>query len=179
MNDYLYHGTSRQSASTILEQGFDLSRQLWGRGWGNGVYLSLSEEFAGTWGHTIVVCQLQKGTRLLWHDAYDQGVIKYLKKEFGAAIAKPDFWKELPSNKQLTKSELVNLWRFLTKKFYQNPGRFKKGGYQKLANNYSRIYQQLRYHGFQGVGSKDPQWPEVMIFNPSLVLPQHIMKADS
>ena len=179
MSADLYHGTNEESAKAILQAGFNLNQEMWGRGWGHGVYLSLTKAFARTWGNTVIVCQLKRGTPILWHAPYDPKVIQYLKKEFGASITKPDFWKELPSNKQLTKSELINLWRFLTEKFYQNPRRFKKGGYRKLAKNYSRIYQQLKYHGFQGVGSKDPQWPEVMIFNPSLVTPVSVHKLKS
>ena len=171
MTTDLYHGTSKRSASAILRKGFNLRRQVWGRGWGNGVYLSGTAKFATTWGPVLLRCQMKSGTRILWHDSYEVKVINYLKKEFKYDISKPDFWKHLPANKQLTKNELINLWRYLTEKCYQHPNRFKKGTYEHLAKNYSRIYQQLRLHQFQGVGNRDVQWPEVLVFNPSQVVP--------
>ncbi len=165
----LYHGTSKESAADILKRGFNLDNHTWGRGWGQGVYLSLDAEFASIWGSVIIRCQLLPNTRILWHDNHDPKVIDYLKKEFKKDITRPDFWKVLPVNKQLTKNELVNLWRYLVHRYYQHPRRFKKEGYQVLVRNYSRIYKQLRLHQFHGVGNRDVQWPEVLLFNPSRV----------
>lgn len=167
----LYHGTSKESAADIIKRGFNLDNHAWGRGWGQGVYLSLDAGFASIWGPVIIRCGLLPNTRILWHDNHDPKVIDYLKKEFKKDISRPDFWKHLPANKQLTKNELINLWRYLTEKCYQHPNRFKKGAYEHLAKNYSRIYQQLRLHQFQGVGNRDVQWPEVLVFNPSQVVP--------
>ncbi|MEA1981109.1 MAG: hypothetical protein U9N54_09070 [candidate division Zixibacteria bacterium] len=40
-----------------------------------------------------------------------------------------------------------------------------------LQESYSRIYDQLKYHGFDGVGFSDSEWPEILLFNPSKANP--------
>ena len=70
-----YHGTDAQYAWSIMTHGFSLVNERWGRGWGNGMYLSGTGDFASTWGRIIIRCQLQSGTRLLWHEDYDRKVI--------------------------------------------------------------------------------------------------------
>ncbi len=144
---------------------------MWGRGWGNGVYLSGTEEFAGLWGSIILRCELKEGCRLLWHEEYDRNVIAYLKREFGAGILRPDFWRALPRNKQLTRQEIVAVWNYLMKKHYLGRRAYEKGLMHQLQRQYSRIYEQLKRHRFDGVGCREADWPEMLIFNPSMVKP--------
>ena len=171
MNAILYHGTQDDHIYSIMTQGFRLDKEMWGRGLGNGIYLSGTKEFASMWGKVIIRCKLQKGCRILWHSEYDKKVIAYLKREFGSNIVKPYFWKILPNNKQLKKHEIIAVWNYLIDVHYECRRRFKKGLLHTFQKNYSRIYEQLKRHQFDGVGFKDPEWPEVLIFNPSVVNP--------
>ena len=77
----------------------------------------------------------------------------------------------LPRNKQFTRNEVINLWNYLVEKHYSSQRRFRKRLFERLQENYSRLHEQLRLHGFGGVGMTDPDWPEVLIFNPSKVTP--------
>ena len=171
MDKYLFHGTQERFAYSIMCQGFHLNNEMWGRGWGDGIYLSGTQEFASMWGKIIITCELNKGTRILWHSEYDRRTIFYLRREFGARITRPDFWKDLPTNKQLKKSEIIALWNFLIDKYYEGKRRFGKGRIVFFQQNYSRIYEQLKLHQFDGVGFRDCEWPEILIFNPSSVNP--------
>ncbi|HED19734.1 MAG TPA: hypothetical protein ENI74_09570 [Gammaproteobacteria bacterium] len=166
-----YHGTDEESAWSVMSRGFRLDNERWGRGWGNGVYLSGTDDFASTWGQIIICCRLQTGTRLLWHKDYARKVIDSLRREFGKAILSPEFWKVLPRNKQFTRSEVIQLWHYLVTRYYESPRRFRIGRFERLQKNYSRIYEQLRRHGYDGVGFHDSDWPEILIFNPARVQP--------
>ncbi|MEA1981108.1 MAG: hypothetical protein U9N54_09065 [candidate division Zixibacteria bacterium] len=108
-----YHGKEERFACSIMTEGFRLGNEGWGNGWGNGLYLSGTLSFASDWGAIIIVCELTKGTRILWHSNYEPNTILYLKKEFGAGIVKPDFWKQIPRNKQLKRKEIISLWNYL------------------------------------------------------------------
>lgn len=166
-----YHGTDEQYAWSIMTHGFSLANERWGRGWGNGVYLSGTDDFASTWGRIIIRCQLLPGTRMLWREDCDRKVIESLRKEFGKDIVSPTFWKILPRNKQFTRNEVIQLWHYLVERFYESPRRFRAGGFERLQKNYSRIYEQLRRHGYDGVGFRDTGWPEILVFNPARVQP--------
>jgi len=166
-----YHGTDEEYAWSIMSHGFRLENERWGRGWGNGVYLSGTDDFASTWGRIIICCRLQTGTRLLWHESYDRKVIDSLRREFGKTIVSPEFWKILPHNKQFTRSEVTQLWHYLVTRHYESPRRFNTGRFERLQKNYSRIYEQLRRHGYDGVGFRDTNWPEMLVFNPARVQP--------
>ena len=168
---YYYHGTTRAHAYSIMSRGFNLQHEIWGRGWGRGVYLSGTDRFGAMWGEIIIVCELRAGARILWHTEHDPKVIDSMRREFGRQIATPEFWKVLPRNKQLTRRELSNLWWFLMAKHYANRRRFSKRMYQRLAKNYSRLHEQLKRQGYDGVGYRDPVWPEVLVFNPSMIEP--------
>lgn len=154
-----------------MTRGFSLENERWGRGWGNGVYLSGTDDFASTWGKMIICCQLQAGTRLLWHENYDRKVIDSLRREFGKSIVSPEFWKLLPRNKQFTRNEIIQLWHYLVTRCYESPRRFRAGRFERLLKNYSRIYEQLRRHGYDGVGFRGTDWPEILVFNPARVQP--------
>lgn len=167
----LFHGTCEEYAWSIMLRGFSLVNECWGRGWGNGVYLSSTDEFASTWGSIIIHCRLQAGTRLLWHKDYDRKVIDSLRREFGKAIVSPAFWKVLPLNKQLTRNEVIQLWHYLVTRHYKNPRRFRANRLEHLQKNYSRLYKQLRRHGYDGVGFRNADWPEILVFNPARVQP--------
>jgi hypothetical protein len=167
----IYHGTDEQYAWSIMMHGFSLVNERWGRGWGNGVYLSSTDEFASTWGRIIIHCRLQAGTRLLWHEDYDRKVIDSLRREFGKEIVTPTFWKVLPRNKQFTRNEVIQLWHYLVARFYESPRRFRAGRFECLQKNYSRIYEQLRRYGYDCVGFRGTEWPEMLIFNPARVQP--------
>ena len=166
-----YHGTDEQYAWSIMTRGFSLQNERWGRGWGNGVYLSGTDSFASTWGQIIIRCQLQAGTRLLWHEEHDRKVIDSLRREFGKDIVSPEFWKVLPLNKRFTRNEVIHLWHYLVTRHYESPRRFRAGRFERLQKNYARIYGQLRRHGYDGVGFRGSDWPEVLVFNPARVQP--------
>jgi hypothetical protein len=166
-----YHGTDGKSAWLIMSQGFSLANERWGRGWGNGVYLSGTDDFAATWGRIIIRCRLQAGTRLLWHEDYDRKVIDSLRREFGKAVLSPEFWKVLPHNKQFRRNEITQLWHYLVDRCYESPRRFRFDRLGRLQKNYSRIYEQLRRHGFHGIGFRGAGWPEILVFNPARVKP--------
>ena len=135
------------------------------------MYLSGTDNFASTWGRIIIRCKLQTGTRLFWHEDYDRKVIDSLRREFGKDIISPDFWKVLPSNKKFTRNEVIQLWHYLVARFYVSPRRFRAGRFERLQKNYSRIYEQLRRHGYDGVGFHGTDWPEILVFNPARVQP--------
>lgn len=166
-----YHGTQGYCVHSIMTQGFRLDHEMWGRGWGNGVYLSGTEEFASLWGDVIVRCELKAGSKILWHDDYDRKIVAYLKREFGVGILKPDFWKVLPKNKQLTKPEIIAVWNYLMANHYLGRRVFERGLLRELQQQYSRVYEQLKRHKFDGVGFREVDWPEMLIFNPSMVRP--------
>lgn len=154
-----------------MTQGFRLAQERHGRGLGDGVYLSEIKEFASTWGSMIIRCQLRNGCRILWRSEYDRKVIKYLKKEFGSDIIKPDFWKQIPQNKQLNKNEIIAVWNYLIEINYGGKRSFEKGLLYDFQQQFSRIHEHLKRHQFDGVGSRANDWPEILIFNPSLVHP--------
>jgi hypothetical protein len=168
---YFYHGTQNYCVHSIMAQGFRLEYEMWGRGLGHGVYLSGTEEFASLWGDVIVRCELKAGCNILWHDDYDRKIVAYLKREFGAGILKPDFWKVLPKNKQLTKPEIIAVWNYLMANHYLGRRVFEKGLLRELQQQYSRVYEQLKRQKFDGVGYREDDWPEMLIFNPSSVRP--------
>lgn len=164
-----YHGTSREYVHDVLSEGFKIGGQANGRCLGNGIYLSVSAGFAAEWGNMILRCELVERVSVLWHREVDTKVLGYLKKEFGAGIIKPDFWKNLPRNKRFTRREIITLWDHLIVRCYEEDRRIRKGWYENLFANYSRIFEHLKMHRFDGVGFVDEDWPEVMIFNPSHV----------
>ena len=154
-----------------MTQGFRLVESRYGRGLGYGLYLAGSLEFACDWGEIIIICKLISGTRILWHRPPDQRVISYLKREFGKGIARPDFHKVIPGNKRLTRRELTNLWNFLVARHYSGPRRFCRNAIRKFQDQYTFIYEHVRRHGYDGVGFRGEDWPELLIFNPSRVTP--------
>ena len=174
----VYHGTSAEAASSILGDRFNLKHERWGRGWGHGLYVSWSPHFAAMWGEVVLVCELHPGIKVLWHRPHDPKVIAYLKREFGVGIVEPDFWKILPENKQLRGKEIAAVWNYLMDVHYISERRFNRDRFFKLTEQYSRLYEQLRRHGYQAVGLRDPEWAEMMVLNPAHVLPLHSITAE-
>jgi hypothetical protein len=166
-----YHGTQTATACSIMQQGFKLAEPITGRNLGAGLYLSASPGFAAAWGPVVIRCALKKGTRILWHTPVDQRTIKYLKREFGAGITKPAFHKLIPTNKQLTKSEVAHLWNSLIHRHYLNSRNPRRDFLPRLARAYPFIYKHLRRHGYDGFGIMDEEWPEIFLFNPSNAKP--------
>jgi hypothetical protein len=166
----MYHGTDEEYAPFVMTQGFRLTHHWHGSGLGHGVYLSPLASFAAIWGKVIIACELKTGTRILWHAEADVKTLDHLKREFGKDILAPDFWKHVPRNKQLTRSELVALWSYLLSKHYlhNRPQGVDRRCLRELQRNYPRIFEHLKRHGFDAVGFKDPEWAEVLLINPSL-----------
>ncbi len=166
-----YHGTAERFAYSIMTNGFTVGEKRHGKGLGRGLYLSGSLRFACDWGEMIIVCKLALGARILWHRPADQRVISYLKREFGKGITRPDFHRAIPHNKQLTRRELTNLWSFLVARHYSGPRRFSRNAIRRFQDQYAFIHGHVRRHGYDGVGFRDEDWPELLIFNPSMVTP--------
>lgn len=166
-----YHGTQNTAAYSIMQQGFKVGEPTMGRNLGAGLYLSASVEFAATWGPVVIRCGLKRGTRILWHTPVEASTIKYLKREFGANITKPTFHKLIPKNKQLTKSELAQLWNCLIDRHYLDSRNSRRDFLPRLARAYPFIYKQLKRHGYDGFGILNEEWPEIFLFNPSTAKP--------
>ena len=154
-----------------MQQGFRVGEETMGRNLGAGLYLTARVGFAAVWGPIVIRCALRPGTRILWHTPVDERTIRYLKKEFGAGIAQPTFDKLIPRNKQLTRSEVAQLWNHLIDRHYLNARPARRDFFPKLAHNFPSVYKHLKRHGYDGVGMMDEEWPEMFLFNPSSAMP--------
>ena len=180
-----YHGTDDRLAYAIMSQGFRIGQKRHGWMLGRGLYIAQQLDSVVFWSHDITItCRLQKGTRILWlHEGYDPQVIRRLEREFGRELLElgPDFQKAIPSNKKLTKSELIALcnyifetrsekrWRMLWKSY-----KGKKAKYWGAWGRLSLLHEQVRRHQFDGLGDRTYQeWDsdQLLIFNPSRVIP--------
>lgn len=166
MQNY-YHGTNPVAAGKIAKQGFQLGKNSHGRWLGRGLYLAANRFFAARYGPVVFRCKLAAGTRILRRTQPDGKTIDSLKREFGAGITTEQFWTALPRNKQFTRKEVISIWHLLWDRMVKTRRR------KKL--NLSRVFEQLRFHGFDGVADCDPDSPETLIFNPSVVQPLEAM----
>lgn len=166
-----YHGTQYWSAYSIMRQGFQVGTETRGRNLGAGLYLTANAGFAAAWGPVVIRCRLTRGTRILWHTPVDIKVIKYLQKEFGAGITRPNFDKAIPHNKQLTRTEVAQLWNYLVQRHYLTTRPARRTYLPQLARHFPFIYKHLKRHGYDGVGIMHPEWPEMFLFNPSKAVP--------
>lgn len=180
-----YHGTDDRLAYAIMTQGFQIGEIRHGRMLGQGLYIAQQLDSVVFWSHDITItCRLQAGTRILWlHEGYDPKVIRHLEKEFGRELLElgPDFEKAIPSNKKLTKSELIALCNYIFETRRQNRGRMvwrpykgKKAKYWGAWSRLSLLHTQVRKHQFDGLGDRTYQeWDsdQLLIFNPSRVVP--------
>ena len=162
----LYHGTTASNVYAIAVEGFRIGDIRHGRERGRGLYLSTLSG-AAMWGDYLVKCELAAGTRILWHEEVDRSVIKYLSREFGRGVLSPDFWKVLPANKQLKRTEITALFHHFIHEAYFKTLRKRNKRDDLLRSCFSRIYSELRAHGFDGVCINWPDSPELMLFNPS------------
>lgn len=166
-----YHGTQTESAYSIMQQGFKVGVESSGRNLGAGLYLTANAGFAAAWGPVVIRCRLAPGTRMLWHTPVDMRIIRYLKKEFGAGITQASFDKAIPRNKQLTRSEVAQLWNYLVQRHYLTTRPARRTYLPELARHFPFIYKHLKRHGYDGVGIMDRDWPEMFLFNPSTAVP--------
>ena len=166
-----FHGTHKSVAYSIMRQGFKIGQEAAGRNLGAGLYLTTRVGFAAVWGDIILRCKFVRGTRILWHTPIDLAMIRYLKKEFGAGVTEPNFDKVIPHNKQLTRSELAQLWNYLIKRHYMTARSIRRDFLPRFARNFPFIYKHLKRHGYQGVGIAEEEWPEMFLFNPSSAVP--------
>jgi len=96
-----------------------------------------------------------------------------MRREFGPGVLQFDFWKAIPHNKQLTRSQAANLFQYLLKKqekIWQRPRR-KGPKIDPWYRSVVRIHEELRRHGYDGAGRVDRNFPEILVFNPSRVTP--------
>jgi len=179
------HGTDDRLAYAIMTQGFKIGELRHGWVLGRGLYIAQQLDSVVFWSHDITItCQLQKGTRILWlHEGYDPKVIRSLEKEFGRELLElgPDFQKTIPSNKKLTKSELITLCNYIFEtrrdkrwRMAWKPYKGKKAKYWDAWSRLSLLHNQVRLHHFDGLGDRTYQeWDsdQLLIFNPSRVVP--------
>jgi len=107
-----YHGTRKNVAYSIMQQGFKVSEETSGRNLRAGLYLTPRLDFAALWGPIVIRLRLVAGTRILWHTPIDPHAIRSLKKEFGAGIVKPKFTDLIPAQQaahQVGSGALVEL----------------------------------------------------------------------
>lgn len=189
-----YHGTDNRLAHSIMGQGFKIGEIRHGRILGRGLYIAQRLESVVFWSHDITIsCRLEKGTRILWvHEGYDRKVIQHLEKEFGRELLElgPDFQRAIPSNKQLTKGELIALCNYIFEtrrdKRWQYGLKADKGKKAKYWDTWRRLSQlrdQVRKHQYDGLGDQTHEYwdsDQLLIFNPSRVVPvsAHWLSAD-
>jgi len=190
-----YHGTETRNAYAIMTQGFKLGEISKGCRLGRGLYITTRPESAVFWSHFITIkCKMQPGTRILWiKEGYDPKIIGQLRREFGKEILElgPHFAQAIPHNKQLTKSELIALCNQFFEKRYKKRWQYtfrggrkgKRARYRDIWYQLSRLHQQVRFHGYDGLGDRTFQeWDsdEILLFNPSYMTPitAHWMESD-
>lgn len=166
----VFHGTSKEVAGKIFGGGFKIGSQRHGKYFGRGLYVTRDIKYSTYYGPVVIRSEIYENTRLLKYQTPQKSVIASLKREFGAGILSPEFWKCIPRNKQLTKTEVVNLWN------YQCGRRERLRRHSKNYDpNFSRLFEQLRFHNFDGVEFGKPVdekmvddlRTEIVLFNPS------------
>jgi len=179
-----YHGTSRTNAYLIMKNGFKIGEVMHGRAHGHGVYVCHKKESAVIWANedgVIIQCELQPGLRVLWiHEEYDDKVIKSLKREFGKDLLKagPDFFKFIPKNKKLTKTELINFCNYFFEQRIKmgNKPSARNFGKRSATNwrDFPYLTDYIKRYQFDAIGDKSGKYwdsDEIMVFNPSNVKP--------
>jgi len=140
-----FHGTSRRAARKIFKEGFkDWSwtaknpnlRHLLRQGivrwfhdgtYGRGTYVTRNWRVGLFFGPVLFRVSLQPGTRILRLDVPpDRKVLGSLRREFGKEILTHAPWKAMPTNKQLTLKEAVELARYHVNR-WQNSNRLLGG----------------------------------------------------
>lgn len=118
------------------------------------------------YGDVIFKCKLSdKASILRIDEKYDKKVIDTLKREFGKNILTSDINKAIPSNKHLTKKELINLLNY---RFYKVS--WKQKAKWKWDDVLSSIRHQLKLHKYDAIGNAKSE-AGIAVFNPALVKP--------
>ena len=134
-----------------------------------GIYLTKSIDVAEmfAYGDIIFKCRLSDKVSILRIDEkYDKKVIDYLRREFGREILTSDVSKAMPSNKHLTKKELINLLNYRFNKDFWRQNR--KGEWCSEIS--PSVRHQLKLHKFDAIGNAE-NMAGIAIFNPAFVKP--------
>jgi hypothetical protein len=134
-----------------------------------GIYLTKSIDVAEmlAYGDIIFKCRLSEKTSILRIDEkYDKKVIDYLRREFGREILTSDISKAMPSNKHLTKKELINLLNY---RFHKDFWRQNRKG-EWCSEISPSIRQQLKLHKYDAIGNAENE-AGIAVFNPAFVKP--------
>lgn len=134
-----YHGTSKRSARKLSNEPFrdwciplktpnlkhlsaQFSHRYLHRGaFGRGIYITSNWRVAATFGPVIFEVSLNNGTKIIdLAPTPNHAVLKSLKHEFGQEILEKPFWRVLPTNKNLTLEEAIELARYFNFKRTQN-----------------------------------------------------------
>lgn len=189
-----YHGTDDRLAYSIMSEGLKVGELRHGRMLGRGIYITQELASAVFWSHNIVIrCRLLSGTRIIWiSEGYDPRVVGRLEREFGRELLElgPDFQKAIPSNKQLTKSELIELCNYIFETRREKRWQYGLGAVKGKRSKYwdawarlSQLHDAARRHQYDGLGDRSfEEWDsdQLLIFNPSRVVPltAHWLEAD-
>lgn len=188
-----YHGTSYYCAYRILKEGFRSLRYFGCSGVkGDGIYVSddLSYcEFMSRMGvgspdgkldpnkSCMIECELKLDKPIFWVTGeYDEKVIKYLKKEFSKDIAKisQKTLKCIPSNKHLTRKELINLVNYWDQ---QRNKRWKKDeDFWYYVEICRKLLSKSGYAAWGEYTHREWDSDEIVVFNPSQVIPKKVYK---
>lgn len=175
-----YHGTTDYKAIQILYEGFRLKKRYCGYGrygtFKQGIYLTKSIDIAKMFAYRDVVfkCELADKTSVLRIDEkYDKKVIEYLRREFGKNILTGDISKAIPSNKHLTKNELINLINYR----FSQMGYWKEKDWWKWDAVLPSVRHQLKLHKYDAIGNTE-NMAGIAVFNPAFVKPLKMFHFD-
>ena len=187
-----YHGTDPRFLFSIMNTGFNLEETIHGRMSGNGIYLATKPESAIYWAspggvhrhYYAIKVNLQPGVKILWKERnYNKRIIRSLEKKFTKKVScNYDFWKYIPSNKQLTSNELRALISHLdiielSLEWHRKRYKFL----DKKNKHLSRFNKLIRQYGYDAIGDRtqnDWDSDEIIVFNPSLVIPLSVHQLD-
>ena len=171
-----YHGTRALAAVCISIDGFRLLpatlRQWVDGALGSGIYVTTALDTALYFAHHYVFqVRMSPGTRILRMDGqYDQSVIHYLGREFGKELFSPSFDRAIPSNKHLTRTELIHLANYF---WARGQGLAAWTGPEEQAP----MRRCLRKHKYDGVGCVESDLG-VVVFNPSRLLVENVVQCN-
>lgn len=177
-----YHGTSVLASCSIAKRGFEIRDSVHGRVKGGGIYLAHAPCAAALWAHgpedaVIIACELKSGTRILWLDGkYNLRIVRQVEKRFGKEILNSggQFHKCIPMNKRFLGKQLEHFCNYY---FHKALIKIKKRNHDvfDLWHDLSYLHEYIRRHGFDGFGGVGGEaWDddELVVFNPSNVLPK-------
>ncbi len=164
-----FHATSLQAAGSIASEGFRVWLQDedededWGRMYypssgnlGNGIYISRNWRVALWFGRVLLRVALRKGTRIL--DAIvppDPKALEYLRREFGKELFRKPPWEVIPRNKKLTRTELINLFRYHYRMTWEREYQGstvewpqRREAHATMLHHFRRLLVRYDFHGF-------------------------------